>query len=63
MGVGTADLAFDGDLGGVFVGNRVGQPVGETAIRSLHAWSYNDTVPVGNGERAVDLDIYTLVTN
>lgn len=63
VGFGNSNLAFNGELGGVFVGNRVGQPADETAVRGLRAWSYRDTVTVGNGERRVDLEIYTLVNN
>tara|TARA_R110002051_G_scaffold1008_1_gene4914 strand:- start:46915 stop:47559 length:645 start_codon:yes stop_codon:yes gene_type:complete len=61
--VGNTNLAFNGDLGGALVGNRVGQPASETAVRGLRASSYGDTVPVGNGERRVEMDIYTLVNN
>lgn len=58
VGVGATNLRFNGDLYGSFRGNRVNQPEGESNVRGFYASSYSDTVPVGNGERDVYMDVF-----
>lgn len=56
-------IRFDGDISGRFVGNRVGQPAGESVVRGVYAFGGSSDDATVDGEDAhIDISIAATAT-